>query len=101
MFEDDDEFEQADRIRQQLAEKTKKEFIEGCYEAFDILMNDGPKALEEAEASSIQRAINRMTSFFIMKEEYEKCQFLQSYVSKYMPGFVITPDESIQRDLIL
>lgn len=100
MFQDDDNDE--DALYAQLkahAAKSKKEFISGCYEAYDILKRDGSKALEEAEITSIQKAINRMTTYFIIVEEYEKCQFLQEFVKDNMPDFEIVPDEAIRESL--
>jgi ferritin len=100
MFEDDDdEISSSEERMRQYREKSKQEFIEGCYEAYDLLVKSGKKALDEAEVSSIQKAINRMTTFFILREEYEKCQFLKSFVKDHMPEFQITPDESIKEDL--
>jgi ferritin len=100
MFQDDDEMDHgSDELHKQLTERSKQEFIEGCYQAYDLLVKDGSKTLEEAEISSIQKAINRMTSYFIMQEEYEKCQFLKRFVDENMPGFEIVPDETIQKDL--
>ena len=96
--EDDDDYGQ-DKLQMQRMERARQEFIKGCYEAYQLLVDEGPRTLQGAEITSIQRAINRMTSFFIMREEYEKCQFLKSFVTKYMPDFEIQPDESIQRDL--
>jgi ferritin len=101
MFQDDeDETDHgSDELHKKLTERAKQEFIEGCYQAYDLLVKDGSKTLEEAEISSIQKAINRMTSYFIMQEEYEKCQFLKRFVDENMPGFEIVPDETIQKDL--
>jgi hypothetical protein len=70
-------------------------FIEGCYEVYDILENSGKAALSEADASSIKMAINRITAFFIMREEYEKCAFIKQYCEAYLPDFKIIPDTSI------
>lgn len=99
MFEDEYQDHGPDEIERDLTERAKKDFMEGCYQAYDILVKDGKGALDEAELPSIQRAINRMTAFFIIKEEFEKCQFLKTFVNENIPGFEITPDETIERDL--
>ena len=99
MFEDEYQDHGPDEIERDLTERAKKDFMEGCYQAYDILVKDGKGALDEAELPSIQRAINRMTAFFIIKEEVEKCQFLKTFVNENIPGFEITPDETIERDL--
>lgn len=101
MFQDDDDEidHGSDELHKRLTERAKHEFIEGCYQAYELLVKEGPKTLQEAEISSIQMAINRMTSYFIMQEEYEKCQFLKRFVDENMPGFEIVPDVTIQKDL--
>lgn len=99
MFEDEYQGQDPEEIQRDLTTRAKKEFMEGCYQAYDILVKDGPDALSQAELPSIQRAINRMTAFFILQEEFEKCQFLKTFVNENIPGFEITPDESIERDL--
>ena len=96
---DDDDLDGSEEIRKEIVRRSAEEFIEGCYEAYDLLATNGQQALREAEASSIQRAINRMTSLFIMKEEYERCQFLKKFVDENMPGFQITPDRDIEKEL--
>ena len=80
-------------------EKSKKEFVEGCYEAYDLLASKGKAAIEGTEVTAIQTAINRMTALFIMNEDYERCQFLKRYVELHLPGLEIKPDMSIQEDL--
>jgi hypothetical protein len=99
MFEDEYQDHGPEEIQRDLTERAKKDFMEGCYQAYDILVKDGGSALLEAELPSIQRAINRMTAFFIIREEFEKCQFLKNFVKENIPGFEITPDETIERDL--
>lgn len=96
---DDEDLDGSEELRQELIRRSKEEFIEGCYEAYDLLATRGQEALKEAELSSIQKAINRMTSLFIIKEEYERCQFLKKFVDEHMPGFQITPDNDIEKDL--
>jgi len=102
MFYDDDDNEDLDglsELQEQLTAKAQKEFIDGCYEAYNLLATQGKDALKGAEITSIQRAINRMTTFFILQEDYERCGFLKKFVNENMPGFKITPDEEIKKDL--
>jgi hypothetical protein len=105
-YEDDDEDdglteEKAKALKRELIERSKKEFVAGCYEAYDILATQGKGALDGTEIKAIQKAINRMMSLFIMKEEYERCQFLKNYVKNYIPGFEIQPDKSVGNELSL
>lgn len=104
-YEDDDELdgleEKANEIRRMLIDKSKKEFVEGCYEAYEMLATVGPDAVKGTSKKSIQSAINRMTALFLAREEYERCQFLKSYVAKHLPGFEIEPDPSVEKELSL
>ena len=99
--DDDDDFIEGSEVTKERMAMAQEEFIEGCYEAYDLLATRGKEALKEAEITSIQRAINRMTMLFIMKEEYERCEFLKKFVDENMKGFKITPDTAIQKDLNL
>lgn len=102
MYEDDDDFIEEfenDLERKKKFTKAKTEFISGCYQAYDMLITKGPKALEEAEISSIKSAINRMAAFFISQEEYERCNFLKKFVSENMKGFSINPDKNVYKEL--
>lgn len=101
-FEDDDmasEFLEAQR--REILERSKDEFVKGCYEAYDVLVNQGKAALDGAELKDIQKAINRMTQLFLIQEEYERCSFLKQYVTLHMPEFEITPDPSVIKELSL
>jgi hypothetical protein len=40
-------------------------------------------------------------ALFVINEEYERCQFLKSFADKHMPGFEISPDNSVQKELSL
>ena len=84
-----------------LLEQSKQEFIEGCYEAYDVLVSEGSSVLEQAPATEIQKAINRMTQLFLLREEYERCEFLKKYVADYLPGFKIVPDRNVIKELSL
>jgi hypothetical protein len=95
----DDNFPDPDELQHMIRLRARKEFIEGCYEAYDLLATRGEQALEGAEIPAVQRAINRMTAFFITKEEYERCDFLKRYTEKHMPGFVINPDWEVEKEL--
>ena len=102
--EDDDEFEgqleeHSKQIQKKLKEIAKKEFVEGCYMAYDMLVSQGPKALESGDMSAICKAIDRMMSLFIIKEEYERCQFLAKYVKENIPNHEIVPDPTVNLEL--
>lgn len=103
MFEedDDDQLDRIDELKRRLIEKSKKEFVSGCYDAYEMLSTKGGEAIQGTEPAQIQRAINRMMALFVIKEEYERCQFLKSFVSKHMPGFEINPDISVSQELSL
>lgn len=101
MFDEDDdimggEFESYKRAQ---LEESKQVFIQGCYEAYDLLVSQGPEVLKQAGPSEIQKAINRMTQLFLLNEDYERCSYLKKYVKDYMPEFEITPDPSVIKEL--
>ena len=106
MYEEDDDFEFEDhleehskQIQKKLKEIAKKEFVEGCYMAYNMLVSQGPKALESGDMSAICKAIDRMMSLFIIQEEYERCQFLAKYVKENIPGYQIIPDPMVNLEL--
>jgi hypothetical protein len=103
-FDDDFEDMESEFLESQkreALEKSKEEFIRGCYDAYDLLATRGQEALDEANPKDIQRAINRMTQLFLLKEEYERCSFLKKYVDTHMPEFEIIPDSSVVKELSL
>lgn len=100
-FEDDDNDMYDLEASREALERSKQEFIKGCYDAYELLVTRGPKALEEAPVKEIQKAINRMTQLFLLREEYERCGFLKQYVSAHMPEFEIVPDPSVVKELSL
>jgi hypothetical protein len=100
--DDEDELsEKAELLRRQVIEKSKKEFIEGCYDAYDMLVSKGKEAIAGADPKSIGTAINRMTALFLMREEYERCEFLKKYAKQHLPGFEIKPDGTVEKELSL
>jgi hypothetical protein len=78
----------------------KKIFIEGCYEAYDLLTSKGKEALAVGELSAICSAIDRMTALFLLNEEYERCKFLKEFASANIPGYVIVPDKNVEIELL-
>lgn len=104
--DDDDDFpEELERrgkeLQKQLQSKARQEFIQGCYQAYDILEKQGEKALEQGDLNSICRAIDRMMTLFLAREEYERCSFLKKYVERNIPGHVITPDPVVTEQMNL
>ena len=99
--DEEDEFstEESNELNRQVIEMAKKEFIAGCYDAYEILATKGEEAIEGTDHKDIQKAINRMMALFVMNEEYEKCQFIKSFVDKHIPGFEIIPDISVGKEL--
>lgn len=102
MTYDDDELEdRANELRKMLIERSKKDFIEGCYDAYDMLATKGKEAILGSDIKSIHTAINRMTALFLIREEYERCKFLKTYVEQNLPGYEIKPDPSVEKELSL
>ena len=99
--DDDDQMERANELKKKIVEKSKREFVKGCYDAYEMLSTKGGDAIQGTNPKEIQTAINRMMALFVIKEEYERCQFLKSFVDKHMPGFEINPDNSVQKELSL
>jgi hypothetical protein len=61
----------------------------------------GEKALIKEDIPSIKKAINRMNTLFIMKEEYERCGWLKTFCEKHLPDHKIELDEEVQTQIIL
>ena len=104
MYEEEDDDYQEDvrnELKKKIMEKAKKEFVAGCYDAYEMLSTKGGEAIQGTNPKEIQRAINRMMALFVIKEEYERSQFLKSFVDKHMPGFEINPDNSVEKELSL
>jgi hypothetical protein len=109
MYEDEDDDlgedingyfeEQAREVAERTRRETLKSFIEGCYVAYDLLAKQGSKAMEGSSAESIGSAINRMTALFLKREEYERCGFLQKFVTEHMPGMELVPDPQVIKEL--
>jgi hypothetical protein len=97
--DDDDQEEIANELKKKIIERAKKEFVAGCYDAYEMLSTKGKEAIQGTNPKEIQTAINRMMALFVINEEYERCQFLKSFVGKHMPGFEITPDNNVQNEL--
>lgn len=104
-YEDEDDEDQRDdkleEMKRKIIERSKKEFIKGCYDAYELLANKGEEAIKGTKPKEIQNAINRMMSLFLIKEEYERCEFLKKFADKHMPGFEINPDKSVHNELSL
>lgn len=97
---DDEEFEAHSReIQEKLKEISRKEFVDGCYMAYDMLVSKGDSAIVDVDLDSVCKAIDRMTSLFIINEEYERCQFLADYVKRNIPGHEINPDPSVKIEM--
>ena len=109
MFDDEDDDEgfgfedhleqQANKVRSKIKAEAKKEFINGCYMAYDMLVSKGAEALESGDMTSICNAINRMMSLFLIREEYERCQFLKQFVDANIPNHEIVPDPMVNLEL--
>lgn len=97
---DEDDFENqmenhSKEVNKKLSEIARKDFIEGCYMAYDMLVSQGSRALETGDVNSICKAIDRMMGLFIIKEEYERCQFLANFVKQNIPDHEIVPDSRV------
>lgn len=97
-FEDHLE-QQANKVRSKIKAQAKKEFIDGCYMAYDMLVSKGVGALESGDMTSICNAINRMMSLFLIREEYERCQFLKQFVDTNIPDHEIVPDPIVKLEI--
>lgn len=81
--------------------KLQKRFVEGCYEGYDVLTSMGKSALIESEIPAIKKAINRMNTLFLMREEYERCGWLKRFCEEHLPEHKIEIDEEVQNQLII
>lgn len=78
----------------------KKEFIKGCYDAYDLLTSQGVKALEDGNLPDIANAINRMLAYFLLEEDYERCNFLKKFIHEHMSEYDVQPDENVEKELL-
>jgi hypothetical protein len=110
MFDDEDEDEdsldvnsylrkQEEIIQRENKNRNVKDFIAGCYEAYELLVTDGSGTLEASTPEAIGEAVNRMTTLFLRGEEYERCNFLKNYIQKYIPNHKIEIVQAVNDDL--
>lgn len=71
------DIEDGDILSRKVSELRKKQFIEGCNEAYDILKEVGDQVITEENKLEVKEAINRAIGYFVQEEEYEKCQELK------------------------
>jgi hypothetical protein len=109
MFDDEEDEDSLDvnsylRKQEELAERENKNnnaknFIAGCYEAYELFVTDGEGALNSSTPEAIGSAIDRMTTLFLRGEEYERCNFLKNYAKKYLPEHIIQTVQAVTDDL--
>ena len=87
--------------QQRMREAAVRDFVDGCYAAYEVLEERGAEALETGEPDAIKMALNRMMALFLHKEEYEKCAFLKAFVDSHMEGHSIQPDWAVIEDMEL
>jgi len=92
--------ETARNFERQELEAQKKEFIKGCYDAYDLLTSQGAKALDDGNLPNIANAINRMLAYFLLEEDYERCNFLKRFINEHMPDFKVEPDINVEKELL-
>lgn len=98
--EDNNEIQRKIKTTQQrMREAAVRDFIDGCYAAYEVLEERGVEALETGDPDAIKMALNRMMALFLHKEEYERCAFLKVFVETHMEGHVIQPDWEVIRDM--
>ncbi len=87
--------------QQRMREAAVRDFVDGCYAAYEVLEERGVEALETGEPDAIKMALNRMMAFFLHKEEYERCAFLKAFVETNMVDYTIQPDWEVIQDMEL
>jgi hypothetical protein len=85
--------------QQRMREAAVRDFVEGCYMAYEMLFTKGEQAIGDGEPDAIKMAINRMMALFLHTEEYERCAFIKSFVEKHIPDFEIQPDWKVIEDM--
>lgn len=85
--------------QQRMREAAVRDFVDGCYAAYEVLEERGVEALETGDPDAIKMALNRMMALFLHKEEYERCAFLKAFVETHMEGHSIQPDWEVIRDM--
>ena len=73
-----------------IAQRIRREFIEGCEEGYVMLKSNGPDCLKLTTESEAREALSRMLGHFTYMEEYEKCSFIkdlyeETYKDKITP----------------
>lgn len=82
-----------------MREAAVRDFIDGCYRAYEVLETRGFEALETGDPEAIRMALNRMMAFFLHKEEYEKCAFLKAFTETHIADHTIQPDWAVIEDM--
>lgn len=78
MFDPEDYDDEADLLekRDRLIEKR---FIEGCNEAYDMIVRSDIDVILESNHEKTREALNKMLWYFIGQEEFEKCSTIKNF----------------------
>lgn len=90
----DEEYqEHIEELKSEIAKKQIQEFIDGCNETYQILL-ESKDSLDKIPPKEAKKALRRMLGYFQVTEEYEKCSFIKNlYISKFNEE--ITPVDPI------
>lgn len=95
--EDEDDFLDEDLIIREMEkeEKTRREFIQNCNDAFRAIELDPENILDPdnpaTKKDNLINALNRMSALFILQEEYEKCEILRKFIETKIPNGKLEP----------
>jgi hypothetical protein len=86
----------AEMEREEIA---RKEFASNCNAAYKVISTD-PSTIEVVKEENLINALNRMAAFFIVTEEFEKCERIKNFLEEKVPGEKLNPSlEEVQKFL--
>lgn len=78
-----------------------KQFVDSCYEAYELIRKEGIKEESFEDREEIRKALRKMLALFESREEYEKCSEISWILESEFPGFETTPDHAYIEEMEL
>lgn len=98
---EDEIFDIMGERRDNILNQRKQEFITGCYEAYELLTEHKEQVFDTKGVTkdSLKTTVDRMLTYFLEIEDYEKCQFLKDFASEHLDGYNTKPVPAVIREL--
>ena len=84
MYDDDDEdfFPDQSELRRKMEKETQNKFREAAYKGYDLIVSKGIDAVDYSDRENAILAIRRILGLMIEEEQFERCHFIQNFLSK-------------------